>query len=80
MNDSFAKMQSQLARAVMWLLYMGLATLGLALIAALLGLPNAVASFRGVSASLGAVFLGLFLLSLLSNLTAAVVRRLKTDA
>ena len=80
MNNSFAKMQSQLTRAVVWLLYMALATLGLALIAALLGLPNVVAGFRAVSASLGAVFLGLFLLTLLSNLTAAVVRRLTPDA
>jgi hypothetical protein len=80
MNVSFAKMQSQLARAVVGLLYMALAALGLALIAALLGLPNAVAGFRAVSASLGAVFLGLFLLTLLSHLTAAIVRRLKTNA
>lgn len=80
MNDSFTKMQSQLARTVVWVLYMALAALGLALIAALLGLPNVVAGFRGVSASLGVVFLGLFLLALLGNLTAAVVRRLKTDA
>ena len=80
MNDNFVKMQSQLARAVVWLLYMALATLGLALIAALLGLPNAVAGFRQVSATLGAVFLGLFLLTLLGHLTAAVVRRLNTNA
>jgi hypothetical protein len=59
---------------------MALAALGIALIAALLGLPNVVAGFRGVSASLGAVFLGLLLLTLLSNLTAAVLRRLKADA
>ena len=37
MNDSFAKMQSQLARAVVGLLYMALAALGLALIAARAG-------------------------------------------
>jgi hypothetical protein len=80
MNDVFTKMHSQLARTVVWVLYVALAALGFAFIAALLGLPNAVAGFRAVSASLGAVFLGLFLLFLLSSLTAAILRRLKTDA
>jgi hypothetical protein len=80
MKDSFSKMYAQLARTVLWVLYAALAALGLTLIAALLGLPNVVVSFRGVSASLGAVFVGLFLLLLLSSLTATILRRLKRGA
>ncbi len=79
MNDSFSKMHSQLAGTVVRVLYAALGALGIALMAALLGLPNVVASFRSVSASLGAVFVGLFLLLLLSTLTAAIVGRLKTN-
>ena len=80
MNDTFNKMHGQLGRAVIWVLYGALATFGLALIGALLGLPQMVVSFRGAAASLGIVFVGLFALFVVSALTSAVLRRVRSDA
>jgi len=80
MNETFTRMHRHLGQTLAWVLYAALATFSLALIGALLGLPRMVVSFRGAAASLAAVFLGLFVLFLLSTLTAAILRRLKTRA
>jgi hypothetical protein len=80
MNETFTRMHRHLGQTLAWVLYGALATYGLALIGALLGLPHMVVSFRGAAASLAAVFLGLFVLFLLSTLIAAILRRLKTHA
>ena len=74
MNATFDRLYRQLGSATAVVLIAALVALGVTLVCALLGLPQAVISFRGVTASLGYVFAVLLCLFLVSSIVAAVVR------
>jgi hypothetical protein len=74
MNRTFDRMYHQLGNATVVLLFVTLTCYAITLLCAVLGLPEAVISFRGALMSLAyafAVCLGLFLVA---SLTAALIR------
>jgi hypothetical protein len=74
MNDAFTILQRRLGAATAVVLAAALGSFCLALLAALLGLPHAVASLRSIAAALAFVFSGLLMLFLLTSLVGAIVR------
>ena len=74
MNATFARLYRQLGWATVAVLVAALGALGITLLCALLGFVHAVASFRGVAASLACVFVALLILFLLTSVVGAVVR------
>ena len=74
MNKSFKYFHRQLSRATVAVLAIALSLLGLALLFALLGLPQAVVSFRQASFSGAIVFAVMFALFLTSSVAAGVLR------
>lgn len=74
MNATFERHHRELGRTTAWSLYATLGFLGLTLLSALAGLPQAVVSFRGASAVLAYVFVGLLALFLVASVVAALVR------
>ena len=73
MNQSFEYFHRQLSRAAVAVLAITLSLLGLALLFALLGLPQAVVSFRQASLSAAFAFAVVFALFLTSSVTAGVL-------
>jgi hypothetical protein len=74
MNPSFEYFHRQLSRATVAVLAIALSLLGLAVLFALLGLPQAVVSFRQASFSVAFVFAVMFALFLTSSVAAGVLR------
>jgi hypothetical protein len=64
----------QLSRATVAVLFITLVSFGVTLVCALLGLSNAVVSFRGVTVVLAYVFGGMLAVFLLTALVWALVR------
>jgi len=80
MLSTFERLYGRLARAALAVLYAALGSLGLAVACALLGLRDAVVSFRSVAAALGFIF-GLMLAVFLgASVAAAAVRYLHRRA
>jgi len=74
MNEPFAKLHQHLGRAAALFLWSAAACFGLALVCALLGLPNAVNSFRSVSFALAIAFATAFAAFLIMSMAAAAFR------
>ena len=74
MNQSFQYFHRQLSRATVTVLAITLSLLGLAVLFALLGLPQAVISFRQASFSVAFMFAVMLALFLTSSLAAGVLR------
>ena len=74
MNPAFDRLYRQLGRATAGVLFATLGVYGITLLCAILGLSPAVASFRGVMASLAYVFVALFGLFLMASVIAAIIR------
>ncbi len=74
MNTTFDTLYRQLGRATFGLLLATLASYGLTLACALLGLSQAVTSFRGVTASLAYVSIGLLAVFLAASILVAFIR------
>jgi ABC-type polysaccharide/polyol phosphate export permease len=74
MNPTFDRLSSQLRRATFGMFWATLFVFAVTLLCALLGLSHAVATFRGVTASLAYVFVGLLSVFLIGSLVAAIIR------
>jgi hypothetical protein len=74
MNNFFAKVHGHLGRTAIVFIWAAAAFFFLALGSALLGIPNAVNSFRSVSATLAIVFAGILAAFLCMSLVTATVR------
>lgn len=74
MNKSFEYFHRQLSRATVAVLAVALSLFGLALLFALLGLPQAVVSLRQASFSVAFVFAVMFALFLTSSGAAGVLQ------
>lgn len=74
MNDAFAKVHQHVGRAAIVFIWAAAAFFFLALGSALLGIPNAVNSFRSVSAVLAICFAATLAAFICMSLAAAAVR------
>ncbi len=74
MNLIFAKLFRQLGATTFGLLLASLACFGVMLLCALLGLPQAVASFKGVTLAVSAVFVIMLALFLVAALVGTTIR------
>lgn len=73
-NPTFDHYYRQLGKATIGLLLGTLCSLGLTVLLALLGLPDAAISFRGVTASLAYAFAALLAAFLVASIVASLVR------
>ena len=74
MLGSLEFLYRQLSRATVAVLFITLASFGVTLVCALLGLPHAVVSFRSVTVVLASVFGGMLAIFLLTALVWALAR------
>ena len=74
MLGSYEIFYRQLSRATAAVLFITLASIGVTLVCALLGLSNAVVSLNGVTLALASVFGGMLAVFLLTALVWALVR------
>ncbi len=74
MNSTFDKLHRQLGRATFSLLIVELASYGITLVCALLGLSHAVVSMGSAAASVAYVFVAVFSLFLVASVVAAIIR------
>ena len=74
MNHTSERLYGQLGRATYGMLIAALSVLVLTVVCALLGLPQAVISFREVAISLAYAFVALLTVFLVSSLVMALIR------
>jgi hypothetical protein len=74
MSTTFERLEEQLGNATKYVVILTLISFGITIGSALLGLPKAVETFRGVSFALAYAFAALFTLLALGWLVSAIVR------